>query len=253
MTQQTGTYHLPPIGLSRGAFATGVAAAGAIDVVRAVTSPRPSPSPATPPTPSPLASPPGTRSRRVSCSGPAWPSLPSTAGACRRSPIGPLGARRRRELRRDRPERRGDRQSRVGAQRPRRRTGLEPAREYFYRFLVGGREPPRTDADRARPRRGERSLRFAFASCPLGARLFQRLPPHCRGNTTWSSTSATISMSGPGDAVRPQAPRARADDLDDYRAGTPSTRPIPISRPPTPRRPGWQPGTTMKSTMTTRD
>ena len=56
--------------------------------------------------------------------------------------------------------------------------GLEPGREYFYRFRAGGdAQPGRPHPDRAGAGRGRPRWRFAFASLPaLPARLLQRLP-----------------------------------------------------------------------------
>ncbi len=133
--------------------------------------------------------------------------------------------------------------------------GLQPGREYFYRFragpspLAGRAQPDHPGARRAGRVAGD-GVRVLLAATSTASSPPTATSP--RSGPTWSCTSATTSTRAPanGGDARPR----RRRDRDAGRlpaAATRSTRPTPTCRPRTPPRPGWWSGTTTSSTTTT--
>jgi hypothetical protein len=139
-------------------------------------------------------------------------------------------------------------------------TGLKPATDYWYRFRPERQASPASAAPapcrRARPRTS--SWRWCRAASIRTAISTPMTPsPSCRASTrccTWATTStSTAPRSQDYGMTSPtgQDPRARPAARDPHAwttiaAATPSTRPTPPCRPPTPARRGSWSGTTTR-------
>ena len=132
--------------------------------------------------------------------------------------------------------------------------GLEPGREYFYRMITGGEASPVGRTKTAPPSSAPLDeFRFAFASCQHYEQgLFTALR-----HLSNEDLDLIVHL---GDYIYEGAPtpdRVRQHEgpeimtLDDYRAGTRRIVRTPISKRPTPPRPGSSRRTITRSTMTT--